>query len=262
MTGSPHVPPPDVGGYVLLHRSGLGRSLLAGDASAPVPPVQVTVGQVAGNIVGPGAIAPAPTDAAPGKPACCAAEKPAELAGKKPCCEEIAAAPPVTARSLYQLDATWIDDRSEPVQLASLRGRPVVLAMFFASCEYACPVLTSDMQRLRALLPAEVRESARFVLVSFDTARDVPAALNAYRKRSDLDDSWALLRGENAAVQDLAMLLGVKFKQDAQGQFAHSNLITILNLEGEITHQRPGLQGDVSEAAKAVVLAAKKPGGA
>lgn len=53
------------------------------------------------------------------------------------------------------------------------------------------------------------------------------------------------------------MLLGVKFKRDANGQFSHSNLITVLNLEGEISHQRNGLMGDMSEAAKAVALAAK-----
>ena len=233
------------------------RSLLAGDSPAKFAVADATADKPNASAIVRAASATAPACCVPEKPACCAAEKPADLAVKKPCCEEIAAATPVTARSLYQLDATWIDDRNEPVQLASLRGRPVVLAMFFASCEYACPVLTSDMQRLRALLPAGVRESARFVLVSFDTVRDAPAALNAYRKRSDLDDRWTLLRGESAAVQDLAMLLGVKFKQNARGQFAHSNLITVLNLEGEITHQRPGLQGDVSEAAKAVVLAAK-----
>jgi protein SCO1/2 len=47
----------------------------------------------------------------------------------------------------------------------------------------------------------------------------------------------------------------VKFKQDARGQFAHSNLLTVLNAEGEIAHQRAGLQGDVSELAQAVTRA-------
>jgi protein SCO1/2 len=58
-------------------------------------------------------------------------------------------------------------------------------------------------------------------------------------------------------VQDLAMLLGVKYKQDAGGQFSHSNLITVLNTEGEIKFQRSGLQGDVLEPARAVTVAAK-----
>jgi protein SCO1/2 len=177
---------------------------------------------------------------------CCADEKPATVA-----------AAPLSARSIYQIDATWTNDGGQTYSLATLRGRPVVLAMFFANCEYACPVLVSDMQRLRKSLPADVRDRAQFVLVSFDPARDTPAALKAYRERAALDAGWTLLHGDDASVQELAMVLGVKFKEDAKGQFSHSNLITVLNEQGEIAFQRTGLAGDVSEAAKAVVVAAK-----
>ena len=90
------------------------------------------------------------------------------------------------------------------------------------------------------------------MLVSFDFARDTPAVLAAYRAKAALDAGWTLLRGGAAEVQDLAMLLGVNYKQDARGQFAHSNLFTVLNSDGEIAHQHPGLQGDISGAAKAV----------
>jgi protein SCO1/2 len=180
-----------------------------------------------------------------GEPACCVDEKVA------------ATSAPLTARSLYQLDAMWTSDAGKPVQLAALRGRPVVLTMFFASCGYACPMLVHDMQRLRETLPADVREKVQLVLVSFDTTRDTPAALKTYRESHGLEAGWTLLRGDAASVQELAMLLGVKFKQDAQGNFSHSNVITILNAEGEIAHQRTGLMGDVSEAAKAVARASK-----
>ena len=129
--------------------------------------------------------------------------------------------------------------------------------MFFASCEYACPVIVSDMQRLRAALPAEVRADTQFVLVSFDDVRDTPAALKAYRDRAHLDAGWTLLHGEPGDVQELAMLLGVKYKQEARGQFSHSNLITVLNAAGEIAHQRTGLQGEVLTAARAVRLASR-----
>jgi protein SCO1/2 len=179
--------------------------------------------------------------AEPVSPVCCVPGTP----------EAISAAP-LTARSLYQLEATFTDDTGHVVTLASLRGQPVVLAMFFAQCEYACPLLVSDLRRLRLALPADLRASARFVLVSFDTARDTPAALAAYRERLQLDSAWTLLRSEADGVRELAMLLGVNYKRDERGQFSHSNLITILNAEGEIVHQRPGLGGDVSEAARAV----------
>jgi protein SCO1/2 len=129
--------------------------------------------------------------------------------------------------------------------------------MLFASCEYACPILVNDMQRIRQTLPDAIREQAQFVLVSFDDTRDTPAALRAYRERANLDPSWVLLHGDAANVQELAMLLGVKYQRDARGQYAHSNLITVLNSEGEVVHQRNGLQGEVSQAANAVKLAAK-----
>lgn len=183
---------------------------------------------------------------------------------KPPCCSETRgdekAAPasrPLTARSLYQLDAIWTNDSGQPVSLAALRGRPVVLTMFFANCEYACPMLVADMHRVRDALPAEVRAQTQFVLVSFDSARDTPAVLHTYRTARGLDAAWTLLRGDPAAVQELAMLLGVKFKSDARGQFSHSNVITILNAEGEIAFQRNGLQGDALEPARAIVAAAK-----
>lgn len=187
--------------------------------------------------------APCPPSAGNAKPACCA--------------EEVAAAKPLSDRSLYQLGATWTNDAEKPVTLASLRGKPVIVAMFFAQCEYACPVLVHDMKRLLGALPESVREQTQLVLVTFDTERDTPAALRAFRERMSLDARWTLLRGETDAVQELAMLLGVKFKQDARGQFAHSNLLTLLNAEGEIVHRQGGLNGDISEAAKAFTFATK-----
>jgi protein SCO1/2 len=173
------------------------------------------------------------------------------------CCSEEKKPGAVSTRSVYQIDATWIDDGNRSVQLNSFRGHPVVVAMFFARCEYACPVLVSDMQRLRAALPDHTREATRFLLVSFDAARDTSAALKAYRERLSLGPEWTLLHGQASAIQDLAMVLGVNYKQDARGQFSHSNLITVLNADGEIVYQHAGLRGDVSETAAAVAASSK-----
>ena len=154
--------------------------------------------------------------------------------------------------SIYQLDAKFTTDAGQPFTLGELRGRPIVLAMFFASCGYACPLIVSDMQNLRAKLPLEIRDRAAFVLVSFDVARDTPAALAQYRAQRSLDAQWTLLHGHDDSVRELAALLGVKYKQETDGAFSHSNLITILNAQGEIVHQRTGLQGGLDEAAASV----------
>ena len=159
--------------------------------------------------------------------------------------------------SIYQIDARFTDDSGRKFTLGELRGRPVVLDMFFASCGYACPLLVTDMQAIRAKLPAGIRERVAFVLVSFDVARDTPAALAQYRAQRSLDGQWTLLHGGDGDVRELAALLGVKYQQEADGAFSHSNIITILNSQGEIVHQRMGLKGGLDEAAAALVAAVK-----
>lgn len=175
-------------------------------------------------------------------------------AAKKPdlCCQPVSASGDYTQESLYQIETAFTDDGGRPFKLGQLRGRPVVITMFFASCGYACPLLVADMQSIRARLPAALREKAAFVLVSFDAERDTPAALRHYREERGIDASWTLLHGDAAAVRELAALLGVKYKQEADGMFSHSNLVTILNAEGEIVKQRTGLRDGLAEAAAAL----------
>lgn len=159
-----------------------------------------------------------------------------------PCCrKELPASAPLPDKSLYQVDSSWTNDANLPVSLASLRGRPVVLTMFFARCEFACPMLVNDMKRIEAALPAQLRTNVTFALVSFDSERDTPTALAAFRKLHELGSNWILLTSTADNVQELAALLGVKYKRDARGQFAHSNLITLLNAEGEVAVQQVGL---------------------
>jgi len=175
------------------------------------------------------------------------------------CCQEPApAAPPLPARSVYQLDATWTTDSGTAFTLAELRGRPVVLAMFFASCGYACPRIVSDLAQIEATLPADVRARARFVLVSFDDVRDTVAALHAYREQHELAaDRWILLRGAPGDIRELAAVLGVSYRREASGLFSHSNLITVLDANGEIVHQRSGLEGGLPATTRALLAAAR-----
>ncbi len=49
---------------------------------------------------------------------------------------------------------------------------------------------------------------------------------------------------------ELAALTGFKFKKEENGEFSPSNIITILNEQGEIEFQHRGLNKDVTEAVK------------
>jgi protein SCO1/2 len=185
-----------------------------------------------------------------------AAKKDAEL---PPCCRAALAAGKPTDRSLYQLESTWTSDVGRKVKLGVLRGRPQVVAMFFSNCEYACPILVNEMKKLEAKLPKDVLAKVDFLLVSFDTKRDTAEALAAYRSKEHLATGrWTLLRGENDDVRELAALLGVNYTADSRGQFAHSNIITLLNAEGEIAFQHTGLNQDPAPLIAAITKAAAK----
>jgi len=181
------------------------------------------------------------------------------------CCavpEAAAAAPAaVSDKSLYQLDADWTNDFGAAVKLASLRGRPQIVTMFFANCTYACPLLVYQMKQIEAALPEALRGKVGFTLVSFDPERDSPAVLHNYRIQHALgSEGWTLLHGNSDAVMDLAALLNVKFKRDAQGQFLHSNVITLLNTDGEIVYQQLGLGSSNEEIVRRAVELTRKDG--
>lgn len=175
--------------------------------------------------------------------ACCAAALPAEA--------------PLPAESIYQTEVAFTTDADTSFRLAELRGHPVALVMFFSTCAYACPATVADLARIREKLPEAERARTRIVMVSFDTERDTVAVLHQFREARALDADWVLLRGSDDSVRELAALLGVKFKREADGNFAHSNLITILSAEGEIVHQRAGLTGGLNEAAAALLGAVR-----
>jgi len=170
---------------------------------------------------------------------------------KPPCCRELKAGAPLPDRSIYQLESEWTSDVERKVRLAVLRGKPQIVALVFTSCEFACPLIVNDMKRIEAALPENVRTNTGFLLVSFDSVRDTPEKLRAFRTRMGLTaERWTLVRGEPDDVRELAALLGVNYRKDARGQYAHSNTITLLNADGEVALQQSGLNIAIEELVK------------
>ena len=166
---------------------------------------------------------------------------------------------PISTRSRTQ-------DWSPRITRAPIRDpatmHPQIVAMFFSHCEYACPILVNDLKKIEASLPENARRGADFLLVSIDPKRDTPEALAAFRARLGLPlANWSLLRGGEDDVRELAALLGVNYAPDERGQFAHSNVITLLNAEGEVAFQQPGLRADPTLLIAAIqkAVAAAKP---
>lgn len=161
-----------------------------------------------------------------------------------------AAAPAVPDDSIYQLEASFLDQAGDKSAIDVHAGKPVLLAMFYATCPSACPRLIADVQRVLALLPEGERAQVRVVLVSLDPERDTPAVLAGVLASRGLDPArTTLLTGSAADTRRLAALLGVKYREDGKGAIDHTSRIVVLDARGRIVDRKDGLGGSVTETA-------------
>ena len=159
--------------------------------------------------------------------------------------------------SVYALgEEVWLDQDGRERSLASLDGRVQVLAMVYTHCYHTCPQIVADMKWLEAMTE-ELEDEVGFVLVSLDPDRDDPERLSRYADGIGLDPQrWTLLMGSDDDTRALAALLGVRYRQEADREIAHTNELTVLNPAGEIVHQRKALEEDLDRTLGAVRTAA------
>ena len=156
--------------------------------------------------------------------------------------------------SVYHLETRWLNEAGDDFVLSSLAPRPVVAAMVYTSCEYACPIIIGRMISVYHALHESERDRVRFVLFSFDPRRDTPDKLNPYKKQKNIDKpQWMVLTStDEDAPLELAVALGIRYKPLPDGNFAHSNIITVLNGQGVPVHQMIGMDRPVDKVVEAV----------
>ncbi len=152
-----------------------------------------------------------------------------------------------TDGSIYQVSSSWVTQDDQQINISDLKGQFVVMAMTYTSCEFSCPLIVADMKKIISKIPDRQKQHVRLVLLSIDPENDTPAVMKAFAQKTRLaPDQWTLLKGDAGDVLEIAALLGVRYKKMPDGEYAHSNIITLLNPEGEVIHQQNGLGPDLS----------------
>lgn len=169
-----------------------------------------------------------------------------------PPCHQALAAEEASAASIYALPVALVDQRGAAVDLGVGEGHPVLVAMFYGSCTTACPMIVAKIRTIESGLSEAERADLRVVLVSFDPARDTPAALAKLASTHGLDDRWSLLTGDDDAVREVSAVLGVKYKRRQNGDFDHSSPIALLDRQGAVVHRLPDLGAPIEPAVAAL----------
>jgi len=143
--------------------------------------------------------------------------------------------PTLPGDSLFQLAVPLETSAGQRMQLADLRGHPLLISMFYAQCTSICPMLTSRLQALvNELTPAE-RDRLTVLMVTFDSARDTPDSLAEFRKVHGIDQAnWIVARTSRQNVRLLSAALGIRYRQLPDQSFNHSALICLTDADGVI----------------------------
>ncbi|TGK85256.1 SCO family protein [Leptospira bourretii] len=155
--------------------------------------------------------------------------------------EHVLAANDAAQGSLFDLGSKWTTELNKTISLNQYRGSLFIISMFYATCQSICPRLVADMEQLAKKIKESTGREPRMVLVSFDSEKDSPDVLNAYKKKMKLNDNWTLLSGKEADIRMLSVVLGINYKKISNGEFNHSAVYSLVSKEGFIVSRIEGI---------------------
>jgi protein SCO1/2 len=152
-----------------------------------------------------------------------------------------------------------IDQDGNPLALADLRGKLVLLDFVYTRCPGPCPILTGVHADLQRALDPATRARIHFVSISLDPVRDTPAALREYaaKRGADLAD-WSFLTGSPEEVAQVLAAYGVGSLREPEGTIAHLVITFLIGPDGRIVRRYVGLEHEVAEL-KGDIEALAKP---
>jgi protein SCO1/2 len=170
--------------------------------------------------------------------------------------------PPPAARfdpvpgTLLPLDAVLRDDAGQPVRLATLFDRPVVLVPGYYTCPNLCSTVFEGVLQALALSGLAAGDY-RLVGLSVDPRDGAAAASSKKRAYAALLPGGArdltLLTGDAATLARLQSALGYRTVADSEtGQLAHAAGFVVLDADGRIMRVFPGVRFDPAALRAAV----------
>lgn len=158
--------------------------------------------------------------------------------------------------SIYHLKGVWHNQDGQARTLKDYAGSLVIVGLVYTSCPHACPLTITKIQEIERKVLAKKKDlKFRVVLGSFDTVKDRPLQLKDYMQKRKLDESvWTLMSAnQDSVVRELAIVLGINYKDLGDGDFTHSNVITLVDEQGVIVEHIDSLTADPEPLIKKMI---------
>ena len=138
---------------------------------------------------------------------------------------------------------TLVDQHGSQVELASLRGKPILIDFVYTSCTATCPMLTAKMESVAKLLGNGLGRKARFVSLTLDPEHDGPAQLLSYSERMGANNpGWIFLTGTPEQIDQVLAIYGIRRNHAPDGSIMHVNAAYLLGPDGRQNRQYAPLE--------------------
>jgi protein SCO1/2 len=143
--------------------------------------------------------------------------------------------PPKPAPPLRLRDST-----GKRFDLATLRGKAVLISFQYVNCPDECPLMTANLHTALKQLGPEASK-VQVVGVSTDPKGDKPKAVNEYLAKHQVTDEMRYLIGSKSQLAKVWKAWGIVSKPDpsAPGKVGHSALTYGISASGKITTLYP-----------------------
>jgi protein SCO1/2 len=154
-------------------------------------------------------------------------------------------APNTTARLVSQLTRIndtvptmrLVDQRGATLDLAALRGRPVLVTFAYAHCQTVCPLIVTDLLDVQR----QLGDSApTVVIVTLDPLRDTPSRLPSIASQWKLGDRAHVLSGSVADVEKALNRWRIpRVRNEKTGELSHPTMVYVIGADGRIHYITP-----------------------
>jgi protein SCO1/2 len=130
----------------------------------------------------------------------------------------------------YFTDLMLVNQNGDNLRFYSdlIKGRTVVINVFFTNCHGACPPMILNMQKIQDYLGDKLGKEVLLISMTVDPAIDTPAQLKEYAKKFKARPGWHFVTGKKENVELALAKLGqaVKVREDHTNIFIIGNELT------------------------------------
>ncbi len=137
-------------------------------------------------------------------------------------------------------NVTLVDKSDKQIDLASLKGKPLLVDFFYTSCPGPCLMMTAKMARIADRLGPRLGSQVTLLSITIDPEHDQPKQLASYAKTQDADrPGWVFLTGTQDQIDQVLTLFNVDTAREADGTIGHVLAFFLVGPDGRQWNQYP-----------------------